>query len=148
MIDAGVVPRIMHFMKYWASENREEKSLYEETSIILGNIVGNGSNDQKRYLLSEHVFEAFCDPLRNPKLLEGMGIFNEPTLRVLLGRIFNLLRFAKSDFSDSKEIIASLFKKEKVLDTLIAINTSMNSSMNVVAWSKQILDLVKELNFE
>mmetsp|Transcript_11212 Transcript_11212/g.12076 ORF Transcript_11212/g.12076 Transcript_11212/m.12076 type:complete len:483 (+) Transcript_11212:10-1458(+) len=148
VIDAGVVPRIMHFMKYWTSESNEETSLYEETSIILGNILSNGSNDQKRYLLSEHVFEAFCDPLRNPKLLIGPGLFNEPTLRVLLDRIINLLRFAKSDFSDSKEIISSLFKKEKVLDTLIAINTSINSSLNVVAWSKQILDLVKELNLE
>ncbi len=148
VIDAGVVPRIMPFMKYWTSENDEEKSLYEETSSILGNILSNGSNDQKRYLLSEHIFEAYCDCLPSSRPLHESRLQKEQLVVRTLGGIYELLRFVKSDFSDSKERISSLLKKEKVLDTLIAINTSVNSSEREVQWSKYVLDIVKELKFE
>lgn len=148
VIDAGVIPRIMPFMSYWANESSEEVMLYEDTLNLLGNILRNGTNEQKRYLLTEHVFEAYCDALRNPEFLDGPGIAQEPKMRAPLDGIMNLLKIAKSDFVHSREIIYSLFKKEKLLVVLREINTSVHSSLTVVAWSREILELVKELNFE
>lgn len=55
----------------------------------MGNI--SGTNDQKKHLLTEHIFETFCDALRNPRFLDEPGSDNE--LRVLLDGVFHLLRF-------------------------------------------------------
>lgn len=145
VIDTGVIPRIMPLMKSWKNKNYDERSLYEETAIILGNILSNGTNDQKKYLLTEHVFEAFCDALRNPRFLNEQG--SDKELRVLLNGVFHFLRFAQTDYVDSKEIISSLFKKEKLLNALKVIKKSKNRPYNAGAWLEQVLTVVKELNF-
>ncbi len=71
------------------------------------NILSNGTNDQKKYLLTEHVFEAFCDALRNPRFLNEPG--GDKELHVFLDGGFHFLKFAQAD---SKGNISSLFKKE------------------------------------
>lgn len=141
LIDASVVPRIMPFMKDWASESKEEKERYEETAWLLANILSSGSNSQKRYLLNEKVFEAFCGPLRN---LTPLGTTSK---QVLLEGISNLLCLAEEDFAGSKEVVSSLFKKEKLLDLLLAMKES-DLPPPLIAWLGKVLDLVKELSLE
>ncbi len=96
LIDAGVVPRIMPFMKDWASENKDEKDRYEETAWLLANILSSGADSQRRYLLNEKVFEAFCAPLRNLTPLEEGPIRRTLSLTKLCASRF--CRFEGSGF--------------------------------------------------
>jgi importin subunit alpha-1 len=141
LIDAGVVPRIMPFMKDWASESKEEKDRFKETVWTLGNMLKSGSNSQRRYLLNEKVFEAFCPPLRN---LTALG---EKSQQVVLEGLYRLLCFAQADFVGSKEVISSLFKKEKLRDLLTASKFSIHHQYSRF-WMSEVCNLVRKLKLE
>lgn len=109
LIDGGVVPRIMPFMKDWASESKEEKDRYEETAWLLANILNSGADGQRSYLLNEKVFEAFCAPLRNPASLEPKS------KQVLLEGLYRLLSFSEVDFAGSMEVVFSLLRRRSYM---------------------------------
>ncbi len=96
-------------MKDWASESKEEKDRYEETAWWLGNILNSGADSQRRYLLNEKVFEAFCAPLRNPASLEPKS------KQVLLEGLYRLLSFSEVDFAGSMEVVFSLLRRRSYM---------------------------------
>ncbi len=69
VIDAGVIPKVIPLLDYWNRETKEDRSLFIETSWLIGNICTYGSINQKRFMLNEGMIERFFVLLKNYQII-------------------------------------------------------------------------------
>ena len=69
VIDAGVIPKVITLLDYWNRETKEDRSLFIETSWLIGNICTYGSINQKRFMLNEGMIERFFVLLKNYQII-------------------------------------------------------------------------------